>query len=487
MRLIPEKYEVDKKKPFGKDLLGRKEFAESLLDLVKDCEHELVIALEGDWGEGKSTFVKQWRALLDLEERQIKNVYFDAFEMDYQEDAFAAVASAIYSVLKEEPYKKETEGKKFKERMTDLGLKLAPIALKSIIHLSTMGALSGLRTEDTKEVHNAFTKGYSEVMSDHIMSRLTSFKEDKDVVEGFKEKLGEITASYTYDEEGKDGPPVPLVIIIDELDRCKPSYALNVIEVIKHFFSVPTLRFVLVMQSDALVSAVKHTYGIENALEYLQKFIHVIAKIPHRRCLYDSAADDIDSYTSFLIKEMFPHESESTVDYMCRQHGGYIKEACSLFQLSKRQTETALRYLILYYWKRSKREHKITRVHGQYTLSAVAVLCAMKAYDYKLYDGFVNRSLKIDDIKEIKLKLTGEVNFNVYTDFALVMRLNEMFKHDKEQLIAEGIEGKHEVKARVFEQVFDDDVNYDLLGALSKDIDFFCFDVLNTDDTIGSE
>jgi hypothetical protein len=72
-----------------------------------------------------------------------------------------------------------------------------------------------------------------------------------------------------------------IVIVVDELDRCRPDYAPSVLEMIKHFFSVPKVHFVLGINACALQNSVKARYGAEiDAENYLRKFIHVSFSLP---------------------------------------------------------------------------------------------------------------------------------------------------------------------------------------------------------------
>jgi hypothetical protein len=74
----------------------------------------------------------------------------------------------------------------------------------------------------------------------------------------------------------------PLIFIIDELDRCRPDYAVSILEQIKHFFSVPNIVFVLSIDKQQLGNAIKGVYGSENinAEEYLRRFIDIEYSIP---------------------------------------------------------------------------------------------------------------------------------------------------------------------------------------------------------------
>lgn len=67
-----------------------------------------------------------------------------------------------------------------------------------------------------------------------------------------------------------------MVFIIDELDRCRPDFALSVLERIKHFFSVQNVHFVLGANCSQLRNSIRSAYGNDvDAALYLQKFVSV--------------------------------------------------------------------------------------------------------------------------------------------------------------------------------------------------------------------
>jgi len=73
----------------------------------------------------------------------------------------------------------------------------------------------------------------------------------------------------------------PLVFIIDELDRCRPDFAIRLIERIKHFFDIKNIVFVLVMDKAQFSKVVCHNYGYDDnsSEEYLEKFIDFSIKL----------------------------------------------------------------------------------------------------------------------------------------------------------------------------------------------------------------
>ncbi len=78
---------------FDGDLFKRKDFGISLLNIIRNSTDPLVIGLDANWGEGKTTFVKMWQGLLN--EQALPSIYIDAFANDHTDDAFMVVASAI--------------------------------------------------------------------------------------------------------------------------------------------------------------------------------------------------------------------------------------------------------------------------------------------------------------------------------------------------------------------------------------------------------
>ena len=98
-KIVTRPITVEKDNPFKQDAFGREGFGQSLLKLVSISSDELVISLDGKWGEGKTSFVKMWQGL--LVENRIPNIYIDAFKHDYSDDAFIAIAGAITAYIEE--------------------------------------------------------------------------------------------------------------------------------------------------------------------------------------------------------------------------------------------------------------------------------------------------------------------------------------------------------------------------------------------------
>ncbi len=99
----------------------------------------------------------------------------------------------------------------------------------------------------------------------------------------------------------------PVVFVIDELDRCRPDYALEVLEIIKHVFDVPHVHFVLGVNLKSLQSSVHAAYGAESdAVQYLRKFIDVKLQLPRKVDKQDRGPAAM-TYLQTLIEKMELH------------------------------------------------------------------------------------------------------------------------------------------------------------------------------------
>lgn len=268
MRLLPPERNVDIYNAGfdGADLLSRKGSSAQLSELVEKIEDPLVIALNGSWGSGKSFFLKSWVGAHTLENSGTANtVYFDAFGADYLDDPLLALTSTI-----SDRFQKDEKTKGIWDKAKDAAAVLWRPAARIGLAVASAGAT---------EAAGAITDGAIAAAKDIANDKIVDFwkKEDgrKGAMLAFTEALEELTAPIG-DEE-----PKKLVVVVDELDRCRPDYALSVLEVIKHFFAVPNVHFVLGVNLTELANTIRARYGAGvDAHSYLQKFISVTIELP---------------------------------------------------------------------------------------------------------------------------------------------------------------------------------------------------------------
>lgn len=322
MRIFPRPLEIGDTEGFTaeKDIFGRHELAAGLTNLVGSVADPMVIAVDGQWGSGKSTFLRMWAG--ELRKQGFPVIYFDAFENDYVDDAFAALAGEIIGLVEAQRKSAEPKAREFKAKAVGALKVLARSALKVGVKAASMGALDATSLGD--DIVEAISSEAEDLTDKHVGELLTKQSERRGTLQGFRDALRdlpEILAASPEEDESEMVPVnKPLIFMIDELDRCKPIFALALLERIKHFFAVENVHFVLGTHMGQLRNSVKAAYGADiDANTYLQKFISLTFPLTdHSRYKQDATAT---KYINYLRREMDvgagDHQfADATVDFV---------------------------------------------------------------------------------------------------------------------------------------------------------------------------
>ncbi|HBR0753290.1 TPA: hypothetical protein MM013_000788 [Klebsiella pneumoniae] len=85
------------------DIFGRKKLHDTIIRIVTNAlDKSLVFALNDEWGNGKTSFVKMMPPEINNTLDKFDVIYFDTFENDYQSDPFVFLASKIHSIIRKE-------------------------------------------------------------------------------------------------------------------------------------------------------------------------------------------------------------------------------------------------------------------------------------------------------------------------------------------------------------------------------------------------
>ena len=246
------------------------------ISLINQIDISCSISLDGAWGSGKTIFVKQVKMILDIlnnnrnssdfsdEEREaIKNVfgnlcdktttinsikphvsiYFDAWLNDNDADP---LISLVHSIAKDFSCRYKFDH--------------AP-NLSKVISSVTMNFVSGITNIDVNKIFDDC----------HFTNDLEEFEKTKELEQTISEFLDSI-----LHEHGER-----IIVFIDELDRCKPTYAVKLLERIKHYFSNQKITFVFSTNVKELVNTIKKLYGSDfDADRYLDKFFDLRLALP---------------------------------------------------------------------------------------------------------------------------------------------------------------------------------------------------------------
>src|SRR4029077_20155926 len=169
------------------------------------------------------------------------------------------------------------ERQDFKQTAIDVGKRLAGLATKIGLRAATLGAVEAAHLEEFKKIGTEIASGVSEVGAHLIEKKLEDHGKEKKALKHFKESLTKLAAKLRA-EQG-----FPLTIIVDELDRCRPDFALGLLERIKHLFDAEGVAFVLLVNRAQIESYIQTIYGNGDAGAYLLKFGSLFVDLPREQ------------------------------------------------------------------------------------------------------------------------------------------------------------------------------------------------------------
>lgn len=249
------------------DIFGRKKLYEQIKNIVSmSSDESIVLGLDDDWGNGKTSFVKMVVGeIVKNESDNINVIYFDAFKNDYQSEPLLAMLASIYSMIDI-----KTNDTSFKENFLKVS---KAVALSMLKHTpkAVIGLLSAKVLDKTcDEFKDTVTDALSDPLEKFIEEKIESANKEITEIENFKNVLEGI-----YTTTGKK-----TLFIIDELDRAKPDFSLGIMEKVKHLFDAKGFCFLLVMNKSQFEKTIKLTYGDIDTSIYLNKFFHIWFKLP---------------------------------------------------------------------------------------------------------------------------------------------------------------------------------------------------------------
>ena len=264
--------EIDVNEPEVKmpDYFNREPIAHKMCELIANAAAKDIspVVLDGPWGSGKTVHAKRMVEIFnsDKYEVDVKCVYWNAASSDFAQNPLPMFMSALY----------QNTSPDNRSLFSRQGLVMCK------------GAFVGAATS----LANQLCKGYLKVNVEE-MKHAADVGAKKADVDSEEEKQFEAFLKEAGDENQRIQAAVKLlnlvrgekqlIVIIDELDRCRPDFALKMLECIKHLFTAPTCKFILVMNKNSMASSVQHLYGLDKLSSklYLNKYIKWEFQLPH--------------------------------------------------------------------------------------------------------------------------------------------------------------------------------------------------------------
>ena len=266
IRIKPLDIEVTQENPFEHDALGRKESVEILARLIRSVQGPGVFGIDADWGYGKTTFMRMLHQY--LKNNNVPVVSFNAWESDYVSDPFTAIATELMDDL--EKHAVETDAEEQKKK-----IQAALESAKAVMKTRWPSMMKAL-LKQVPVAGEALGEVASDFAGHYVDEKVSAYRDARKSVEEFRKALKAIAQGSS--ENPNEGL---LVVMIDELDRCRPSYAVELLEVTKHLFSVDGVVFVVAVNLKQLAHSVQALYGPGfNARGYLGRFFDVDIRLP---------------------------------------------------------------------------------------------------------------------------------------------------------------------------------------------------------------
>ncbi len=353
---------VDENNPWSDDALNSIATAQKLTAILTPQKNALTVSLNGEWGSGKTFLLKRWQC--DLKNNGYTAIYFNAWEDDFLSEPFIAIIGQLWKELKKDSFKEVCEA-----------VKTAAIPFLKRVGISMLNSgINKITGVDLPEIVDNELKTASESAFDNYV-KLTDCRDD------LKKRLQEL-ADKIFSEKQK-----PLIFIVDELDRCRPTFAIEVLERIKHLFNIRHIIFVLGIDRKQLGKSIQAVYGNIDVENYLHRFIDIDFAIPapdHKK-FFDARWD---SYELTQYLKIYGYK-DSGID-----EGDVFKDICydimAWHGFSLREIEQTLKlYIILL--------HGIN-IHQPMWPHLAIVLILLKLRNQDLYRQYINHKCYVADV-----------------------------------------------------------------------------------------
>lgn len=248
-----------------RDEFSRKPIAEKIIKLLNSDIDVSPLIIDGKWGTGKTEFCFKLKNLIEADNpTEYKVGYVNAFQADHANEPLLTLIAEVAGFYGE----KDDKRKNFIKNAIPYLRLISGIGLKA-----GLGFAFGRYVAD---IPDALTDGLDEI-KEGSRSLIDQSLESmiKDQVEAEK------NLSTLRDALSDIASTNPIILLIDELDRCRPDFAVMMLETIKHVFDVKNVQIILITNAEQLKATIKHSYGSEtNSHDYLYKFFKYQINLP---------------------------------------------------------------------------------------------------------------------------------------------------------------------------------------------------------------
>ena len=248
-----------------RDEFTREPIAEKIIKLLDSEIDVSPMIIDGKWGTGKTEFCFKLKNLIEANNTNNYKVgYVNAFQADHTNEPLLTLISEIVSFYPKKSYQRK---KLIKNAVPYLRL-VGGIGLKAGLGFA-FGRYAADIPEELSKGMETIEEGSKELIDLSLESLIEDQAEAERSLNTLKNVLTDITAKN------------PVILLIDELDRCRPDFAVMMLETIKHVFDVENVQIILITNAEQLKATIKHSYGSEtDSHSYLYKFFKYQINLP---------------------------------------------------------------------------------------------------------------------------------------------------------------------------------------------------------------
>ena len=253
---------------FVKNSIGRNNSLLKLIEMLNYQDDSYSIALDGRWGSGKTFFVKQCKLVLDCLNDENQCTYKDQILNVVSQDEIPKLKKINFKTVYFDAWKNDSD----LDPIVSLSKSIATTAF------SIKTKAKSLAIEAGKNLVETATKEIAKIDIDSI---LNIFRTEENIEAKFKKELASLIP-----ENGR------LIVFIDELDRCRPTYAIKLLERVHHFFDNNKITFIFSVNLYELKNTIKKLYGPSfDGDRYLDRFFYSIISLPDANYTYKNIND----------------------------------------------------------------------------------------------------------------------------------------------------------------------------------------------------
>ena len=274
------------------DILNRDAFIDNLIQIVDKLSQQkqgITFAIDGGWGYGKTFVLQKFKKRIENEKKKSYIVlYYNCWEYDYYEEPLIAFTAALQDMIAEKK---------------DL---FSPAMQKKIIAVSSyfrywIGAIPSQVLEHFTGVNPHKTHTEAKAALEKTVAKRSTF----DKYSNLKQAILRVQ-TLLRDIQKKH----PLIILIDEIDRCLPPYQIKILERFHHLFQIENTISIFSVNRSQLEETVKQLYGgdKERVNQYLKKFMSFSLSLdagnPNER-VNEKFADCLELFDAKLFEGRF--------------------------------------------------------------------------------------------------------------------------------------------------------------------------------------